>query len=134
MNVLFVAGFAAIAPVPSTSVDFYKSDLGLPLEVVGGEYQASEAMEGCKHFGVWPLADAAQSCFGSSDWPDSIPVPQATIEFEVDDVAEAAAELIAKGHTLIHEARTEPWGQTIARLLGPEGLIVGLCHTPWHHT
>lgn len=27
----------------------------------------------------------------------------------------------------------EPWQQTIARLLSPEGLIVGVCHTPWLH-
>jgi hypothetical protein len=24
-----------------------------------------------------------------------------------------------------------PWGQTLARLLSPEGLLVGLAHTPW---
>ena len=52
--------------------------------------------------------------------------PQATIEFEVADVAAAAAELESKGHTLIHGPRTEPWGQVIARLLGPEGLLVGV--------
>ena len=58
-------------------------------------------------------------------------VPQASIEFDVDDVAAAAAELQAAGYELIHEARTEPWGQTIARVLDPNGLIVGLSFTPW---
>jgi hypothetical protein len=24
----------------------------------------------------------------------------------------------------------EPWGQTVTRLLGPEGLLVGITHTP----
>lgn len=133
MNVLFVSGFSPIAPDPSASVGFYKEVLGLPLEVVDGDYQASEAMDGCKHFGVWPLADAAQSCFGTREWPADIPVPHATVEFEVDDVAGAAAELVQRGHTLVHDARTEPWGQTIARLMGPEGLLIGVCHTPWHH-
>jgi len=133
MNVLFIAGFGPIARVPSESIDFYKGDLGLPLEVVGGDYQASEAIDGCKHFAVWPLADAAQSCFGTPEWPDHIPTPHGVLEFEVDDVPGAAAELVEKGHTLIHDTRTEPWGQTIARLMGPEGLLVGVCHTPWHH-
>jgi hypothetical protein len=33
----------------------------------------------------------------------------------------------------VHHSKTEPWGQTIARLLGPEGLLIGICHTPWLH-
>ena len=36
------------------------------------------------------------------------PVPQASIEFEVADVAAAAAELSAKGYRLIHVAHTGP--------------------------
>ncbi len=57
-------------------------------------------------------------------------IPQASIEFEVDDVAAAATELEGAGYTLLHAPRTEPWGQTIARLLDPNGLIVGVCITP----
>jgi hypothetical protein len=63
-------------------------------------------------------------------------VPQASVECElaaVDAVAAAAAELQASGHQLLHPARTEPWNQTIARLLSPEGLLVGVCYTPWFH-
>ena len=58
-----------------------------------------------------------------------MPIPQASIEFEVVDataVAEAARELEGNGYTLLHPARTEPWGQTVARMLSDEGLIVGL--------
>ena len=33
--------------------------------------------------------------------------------------------------TLLHGARTEPWGQTVARLLSPEGLMVGVSYAPW---
>ena len=49
------------------------------------------------------------------------------------DVADAAAELEVRGYTLLHPTRTEPWGQTLVRLLSPEGLIVGICYTPWFH-
>lgn len=133
MNVLFVAGFSPIVPDPAAAAVFYRDDLQLPLETVAGDYLAVDGFDGSKHLGVWPLADAAQSCFGQAEWPTDVPVPQATLELEVDDVAGAAAELEAKGHTLIHGARTEPWGQEIARLLGPEGLLIGVCHTPWLH-
>jgi hypothetical protein len=28
------------------------------------------------------------------------------------------------------EAKKEPWGQTVTRLLSPEGILVGLTYTP----
>lgn len=133
MDILFVSGFSPIVADPAAARSFYKDTLGLPLEVVQGDYMAMDGFEGAKHLGVWPLADAAESCFGSREWPADVPVPQATLEFEVLDVSAAANELEAKGYTLIHPTRTEPWGQVIARLLGPEGLLVGICYTPWHH-
>ena len=133
MEILFVAGFAPIVADPIAGRAFYQQTLGLPLETVAGDYIAVDGFGGTRHLGVWPLTDAAQSCFGSPDWPNDVPTPQATIEFEVLDVAGAAAELEAAGHTLIHGARTEPWGQQIARLLGPEGLLVAVCYCPWMH-
>jgi len=85
---------------------------------------------------VWPLADAAQSCFGVREWPASVQVPQATVEFELrssEAVDDAARELEQRGYTLLHGKRTEPWGQVLARLLGPEGLLIGLSFAPWLH-
>jgi catechol 2,3-dioxygenase-like lactoylglutathione lyase family enzyme len=133
LDILFVAGFAPIVPDPAAGRAFYRDQLGLPVETVAGDYLAVDGFEGTRHLGIWPLADAAESCFGRRDWPEDVPVPQASIEFEVGDVQAAADELEAHGHTLIHGARTEPWGQEIARLLGPEGLLIGVCFTPWHH-
>lgn len=134
MNVLFIAGFAPIVRDVPASQTFYRTTLGLPLTQQTGDYIHTSALAGAKHFGLWPLTEAARSCFGDPTWPADIPAPQATIEFEVDDVAAAAAELEAAGHRLLHATRTEPWGQTVARLLSPEGLLVGVCHTPWLHT
>ncbi|MGH3628037.1 MAG: VOC family protein, partial [Sciscionella sp.] len=87
-------------------------------------------LKGTKHFGLWPLSEAANACFGTTEWPADIPVPQASIEFEVPDVA---AALKSKGYRLIHDARTEPWTQITARLLSPEGLLVAVCYTPQFH-
>ena len=128
MRVLFVAGFAPIVGEPEASRRFYVDALGLPLE---GDYPRTERLEGVKHFGLWSLSDAAQSCFGTPDWPGNLPVPQATIEFEVDDVEASASELQARGYRLVHPAKVEPWKQTVARVISPEGLLVGLSYTPW---
>jgi hypothetical protein len=48
-------------------------------------------------------------------------------------VAGGAAELQAAGYSLLHPVRTEPWGQTVARILSPEGAIAGLSYAPWLH-
>ena len=136
MDVLFIASVAVIAPDPPGSRRLYVDALGLPLELMGGEYFASEHVGGSKHFGVWPLAEAAQACFGTPEWPADRPVPQASIEFELADadaVAAGAAELEAAGFALVHGAKTEPWGQVVARVLGPEGLVVGLSYAPAMH-
>jgi catechol 2,3-dioxygenase-like lactoylglutathione lyase family enzyme len=130
MKILFVANFSPIVTSMAASKRLYMETLGLPLE---GDYPMTEKLEGVKHFSLWSLSDAAKSCFGTDDWPSHVPVPQANLEFEVDDVDSAAKELQAKGYTLLHAAKIEPWKQTIARLLSPEGLIVGVCHTPWLH-
>ena len=136
MKVQFIASFTVIAPDPAASRKLYLDGLGLPLEQVDGEYYASGEIGGSKHFGVWPLVDAAQACFGTPAWPAQHPVPQASVEFDVgssDEVAEAAAELEQGGHTLLHGSRVEPWGQTVARMLSPEGVIVTVSFTPWMH-
>jgi catechol 2,3-dioxygenase-like lactoylglutathione lyase family enzyme len=137
MDIQFIAGFAVIAPDPARSRRLYVDALGLPLEAAeGGDYFHSEGIGGSRHFGVWPLAEAAEACFGSSEWPDDVTVPQASVEFEVADAAAvgaAAAELREAGFELVHDAREEPWGQTVARLLSAEGLIVGISYAPWFH-
>ena len=128
MNIRFVSGFAPVVSDKDAARRLYVDALGLPLE--GDDYLHSEKVEGVNHFGLWPLEQAAEACFGTKQWPSDIPRPQASIEFEVDDVADAANELEGKGYRMLHGARTEPWGQTVARLLSPEGLIVGVSYAP----
>lgn len=133
MEVLFVASVAPIVPDPEAARAFYGGALGLSFEGSAGDYLFTHELGGTRHFGLWPLAEAATACFGSTVWPSDVPVPQASIEFEVADVAAAAAELEAEGYELIHGARTEPWSQVTARLLSPEGLLVAVCYTPAFH-
>jgi catechol 2,3-dioxygenase-like lactoylglutathione lyase family enzyme len=137
MKILFIASMAIVTPDPAQSRKLFMDALGLPLKPhEGSDYYFSEKIGGSKHFGVWPLAQAAEACFGTRVWPADRPIPQTCIEFEVEDmdsVAAAAQELEAKGYTLLHGARTEPWGQTVARLLTAEGAIVGISYAPWLH-
>ena len=129
MNVLFISSFAPIVTDKAATRKLYVDAFGLDLEDADG-YLHSEKVDGVRHFGLWPLEQAAEACFGTTEWPADVPRPQASIEFEVDDVADAAKELEGRGYKLLHGARTEPWGQTVARLLSPEGLIVGVSFVP----
>ena len=137
MIIQFVAGIATITADPEASRRLYIDALGLPLSHgEGDDYYHSEQVGGTKHFGVWPLREAARACFGTDDWPSDLVVPQASIEFEVESpaaVTSAAEELEAQGHSLVHGPRLEPWGQTVARLLSPEHLIIGISFAPWFH-
>ena len=137
MKIEFIASVSVITSDLKASRALYVDALGLPLEhAEGDDYIHSEAIEGSKHFGVWPLSQAAQACFGHPDWPADTPQPQACVEFELADSDAGQAgiqELRSAGHAVLHDARVEPWGQTVARLLSPEGLIVGLSYAAWLH-
>jgi hypothetical protein len=135
MNVVFVACVAVVAADPPQSRRLLIGALGLPLEGDGDGYYFSGRVPGSKHFGVWPLSQAA-ACFGTPEWPADRVVPQASIEFEVEDaeaVAAAGGELERAGFELLHPARTEPWGQTVTRLLTGEGLIARYLLRPSLH-
>jgi catechol 2,3-dioxygenase-like lactoylglutathione lyase family enzyme len=136
MNIEFLSTVAVIAPDPPASRKLYVETLGLPLEGHGGDYYHSEQIAGCKSLGIWPLSQAAEACFGTAQWPVERPVPQVSIEFDVEDAAAvgpAARELQQAGYELLHAPRQEPWGQTVARLQSPEGAIVGISYAPVLH-
>ena len=130
IDVLFVAGFGPIVRDPAASRKFYSDALGLSFKEETNGYLHTDGLDGVKHFALWPLAQAAESCFGAGEWPGHLPVPQAWIEFDVGDIVKATAELKSQVYKLLVEMRTEPWGQVVTRLLGPEGLLVGVTHTP----
>jgi hypothetical protein len=90
MDIGMIASFSVISADPAADRRLFVESFGLPLhgpeDVAGSDYVFSDQIAGAKHFGVWPLAEAAQSCFGTSAWPDSHPVPQASVEFELGSV------------------------------------------------
>ena len=136
MRVAFVAGFGPITREADASLGLWRDGLGLPFEEAAPGYFTNDGLDGVNAFALWPLAQAAESTFGTDAWPDDIAAPQAWIELDVESaeaVGEAIAELRAGGHRVLRDAHEEPWGQTTSRLLSPEGLLVGITFTPWMH-
>ena len=131
MKVLFIAGFGPIATDVEQSRRLYEDGLGITFKKEEGDYRHTEEVKGANAFAIWPLDQAAESCFGSSEWPAEVVRPQAWLEFDVENVAEATREMEERGYKLLVANRTEPWGQVVSRLLSPEGLLVGLTMTPW---
>ena len=128
-EVLFVAGFGPVVQKLTASHQFYLDTLGLSFDK-DGDYLYTAKIKGVNHFALWPLSQAAQSCFGSDSWPSELPIPQAWLEFDVDNIERATTELEKRDYILLTRAKKEPWGQTVTRLLSPEGLLVAVTVTP----
>ena|ERR1051326_1601829 len=128
---LFVAGFGPIVRERDASRKLYGQILGINFKEENDGYLHTESLKGANSFALWPLSQAAQSCFGNDTWPAEIPIPQAWIEFDVESVEEATAQLESMGYRMLVKNKKEPWGQTVSRFIGPEGLLVGITVTPW---
>lgn len=130
IKVLFIAGFGPIVRETATSRKLYCEALGIPFIEESGGYFHTESLQGVKTFALWPLSQAAHSCFGNPSWPKDLPVPQAWLEFDVESVENATADLESQGYRILVKNKKEPWGQVVTRLLSPEGLLVGITFTP----
>jgi hypothetical protein len=130
INVLFVAGFGPIVRDATQSRNFYSNTLGIPFKEESDSYLHTESLKGAKTFALWPLSQAAHSCFGKDSWPDNVPAPQAWLEFDVDSVEKATAVLESQGYAILVKTKKEPWGQIVSRFISPEGLLVGVTYTP----
>ncbi|HEY2409534.1 MAG TPA: VOC family protein [Polyangiaceae bacterium] len=129
INVLFVAGFGPIVRERGAGRRLYADALGIRFKEEAGGYLHTEALPGTKSFALWPLDQAAQSCFGRDSWPDDVQIPHAWLEFDVEDVEQATAELERLGYRMLVKNKQEPWGQLVSRFMEPEGLLVGITRT-----
>jgi len=137
IKVLFVAGFGPIVRDRVAGGNLYGETLNISFKKEQGGYLHTEALKAVRTFALWPLDQAAQSCFGKDSWPGNTPVPQANtpvpqawLEFDVEDVEGATAELESRGYRLLIKNKKAPWGQTVTRFLSPEGLLLELTITP----
>jgi hypothetical protein len=130
LRVLFIAGFGPIVHETGESRKLYRDVLGIAFKEESDGYLHTEGVPGAKTFALWPLSQVAQSCFGKDSWPEDIPVPQAWLEFDVQNVETATAVLESGGYRVLVKNKKEPWGQIVSRFLSPEGLLVGVTLTP----
>ena len=130
IRVLFIAGFGPVVRDADASRKLYRDVLGIRFKEEADGYLHTEAEKGARTFALWPLSQAAQSCFGTDTWPAHLAAPQAWLEFDVDNVEKATAALESRGYLMLVKNRKEPWGQTVSRLISPEGLLVGITFTP----
>ena len=133
IEVLFIAGFGPVVTEQKASEHLYRDVLRLPLESIEGYggYWHTAKVQGVKHFALWPLDKAALSCFGTSEWPTELPVPQAWLEVDVADIESATCTLEQAGYRLLVRLQQEPWGQMVTRFLSPEGILMAVTHTPF---
>ena len=130
VRILFIAGFGPIVRDSAASRKLYSQVLNIPFKEEKGGYLHTEALKGANSFALWPLSQAAESCFGRDSWPSDVPVPKAWLEFDVDNVESTTAELESRGYRMLVKNKKEPWGQTVSRFIDPEGLLVGITLTP----
>ena len=121
VKVLFIAGFGPIVRDTGESRKLYRDVAGIPFKEENGGYLHTEAVPGAKSFALWPLSQAAQSCFGKDFWPVNIPAPQAWLEFDVDSVEKATSTLEWSGYRMLVKNKKEPWGQSSFIVSDPDG-------------
>lgn len=130
IKILFIAGFGPIVRDADASRKLYEKALDIAFKEESGGYLHTNALQGAKELALWPLSQAAESCFGNPTWPDRLPAPHAWLEFDVDSVERATTALESMGYSMLIKNKKEPWGQTVSRFLDPDGLLVGLTFTP----
>lgn len=120
-RVLFVAGFGPVSNAGSASRGLYMNALGIGFKEERDGYLHTEALRGAKSFALWPLSQAALSCFGRESWPHDVPVPQAWLECDVDSVEGATAELESLRYRMARQEQEEAMESDRQPLLGAGG-------------
>ena len=125
-----LASVAEIVDDVNAAVAFYRDTLGLEVKEQLGEDYAVLVVPGVLHFGVWSRAHAALSIYGERSAADRVPLGF-TVEFEAEDIEQAARSVQSSECQLIQPPQKEPWNQTTCRAIGPGGGVLGFAITPW---
>ena len=126
---LFIAGFGPTVPDRAARGRRDGEDFGVELKEEPGGDRRTERLAGAKAFALGPLSQAAQSCFGTGEWPPGLPAPQGWLELEVDRREPTTEELELRGYRRLVRSTSEPWGR-VSRLLSPDGPLLGVTCTP----
>jgi catechol 2,3-dioxygenase-like lactoylglutathione lyase family enzyme len=127
----YVIGY--VADVPAT-VAFYESAFGLTRRFVGPDGDYAEMETGATTLAFAGAALAATNLAGAGGYAPLDPAaapPGVTITLLYEDVPAALATALAAGATPYVDAMEMPWGQTVAYVRDPDGILVELA-TPVH--
>ncbi|MEU6544741.1 VOC family protein [Streptomyces sp. NPDC046859] len=118
-----LSGRTLIRPTdPERSRVFYGEQLGLAV------YR--EFGTGAERGTVYFLGGGFLEVSGRSEAP---PSPAVRLWMQVDDVAAAHEELVAKGVEIVRPPRQEPWGLIEMWLADPDGTPIVLVEVPAEH-
>ncbi|MFE5185978.1 VOC family protein [Streptomyces sp. NPDC056628] len=118
-----LSGRTLIRPTdPERSRVFYGEQLGLAV------YR--EFGTGAERGTVYFLGGGFLEVSGRSEAP---PSPAVRLWMQVDDVAAAHEELVAKGVEIVRPPRQEPWGLIEMWLADPDGTSIVLVEVPAEH-
>ena len=76
MKIESAASVSAIVRDASNAHELFGNVLNVSFEGGEGNYVFTEKLPGVKHFGLWPLTEAAMGCFGTDKWPDDMRSPR----------------------------------------------------------
>jgi catechol 2,3-dioxygenase-like lactoylglutathione lyase family enzyme len=110
---------------PEKALAFYEQAFGLSRSMLheSGDYGELET-------GVTKLAFSSRKLMTELGKTPGAPDPERPvfeIAFETGDVPAALARAVAAGAILKQPARAEPWGQTTAYVVDPNGFLVEIC-------
>lgn len=120
-TIVYVADVRAAA-------EFYGAAFGLATRFVheSGDYAELDTGETTLAFATHQLGEANLPA-GYTPL-DGLPAPAGIeLAFVTDDVAAAVASAVAAGATLVREPTLKPWGQTVAYVRAPDGVLIELC-------
>jgi lactoylglutathione lyase len=119
---------AYVADVAAT-VDFHERAFGLTRRFVGpdGDYAEMDTGATTLAFAAASLARSNLAAAGGyTELDPAAPPVGVSITLLCDDVPAAVAKALAAGATLYVDTHRMPWGQTVAYLRDPDGLLVEL--------
>ena len=120
----------AIAYVPDVeaALAFYERAFGLARRFIAPDGMFGELDSGETALAVAALALGEANFAGGVRANNSNPTPAAfEVALVADDVPRAFVGAIEAGATALAEPKQKPWGQTVAFVRDPFGLVVELC-------
>jgi len=126
-NVQFAYTIVYVPAVEAT-IGFYERAFGLKRRFVSedGDYGELETAGVTLSFASESLASSNLPAGFQPHRPGQLPFGS-EIGFTTSDVQQIVNQAIDSGATLVSEPREKPWGQTVAYIRDPNGVLIEIC-------